>query len=428
MRLLIVLAGMTIGLVAAPAWAQTPDLSPLAAQLEKIRRSHGINEERDAGPEFTPVKQALRAWIEQQLPPVPGANSTNGATYYLEPGDLTSLSARLNQTLDAAGLTCGRPDSKAYRCGPDSARTDDQRGYLDEVRIARLDDRYLLVVTGVGMMCGFDQSAYLYEQGSDHHWRLLISIEQDRYGKDEYQPQHFLSIQTSPSDTAWNEPAPPPLVNALGYSPWCSSNWQVLYTKLWQASKNTTTPPALIDRQDSLYMGDDFVAGAHLTNHDLLVQFMSSSIDGTMLVRPHILHYQIGPKHALARMGPVALDPQAFVDEWLTSPWVDASRWLSPSADKSALAWLHVAERHDHVAGEFDGPPKRCRMSTSLWQVTFNEDTDQDLVPKYFKVEWTAPYDFSLVAASTNPFPGCDEKAAPQSTIGTLFPPQGWTP
>ena len=273
MRLLMVVVGMAIGFVAAPVWAETPDLSPLATQLEKVRHSHGTNQERDAGPEFTPVKQALRVWVEQQLPPAPGTSMPDGTTYSLDPGELTSLSVRLNQALDAVGLTCGRPDSKEYRCASDPTGTDDQRGYLDEVRITRLDYRYLLVVTGVGMMCGFDQSAYLYEQAPDHHWRLLISIEQDRYGKDEYQPQHFLSIQTSPSDTAWNEPAPPPLVTTLGYQPWCSSNWQVLYTKLWQASKSTTTPPALIDRKDSLYMGDDQVAAVRLTNHDLLVEF-----------------------------------------------------------------------------------------------------------------------------------------------------------
>jgi hypothetical protein len=428
MRLLLVLAGMAIGFIAAPVWAQTPDLSSLATQLEKIRHSHGMNEERDAGPEFTPVKQALRAWVEQQLPPAPGTGMPDGTTYYLASDDLTPLSARLNQTLDAARLTCGRPDSKEYRCGADPTRTEDQRGYLDNVRIARLDDRYLLVVTGVGMNCGFDQSAYVYEQGPDHHWRLLISIEQDRYGKDEYKPQHFLSLATSPSDTAWNEPAPPPLVVTLGYSPWCSSNWQVLYTTLWQASRSTTTPPALIDREDSLYMGDDFVAGAHLTNNDLLVQFMGSSIDGIALVRPHILHYRIGPNHAVMRIAPAALDPQAFVDEWLTTPWADASRWLSPSAERTALAQLHAEERRGPLTSEVDGPPTRCRKSTSLWQVTFNEDTDGDLVSRYFKVQWTAPYDFNLVASSTKPFPGCDEKVAPQSTIGTLFPRQGWTP
>ena len=428
MRLFIVLTGMAIGFIAVPVWAQTPDLSPLASQLEKIRHSHGTNQERDAGPEFTPVKQALRAWVEQQLPPPSGTNTPDGVTYDVEPGDLTSLSARLNQTLDAAGLTCGRPDSQEYRCGPDSGRTEDQRGYLDEVHIARLDDGYLLVVTGMGMLCGVDQSAYVYEQGPDHHWRLLVSMEQDRYGKDEYQPQHFLSIATSPSDSAWNETAPPPLVTTLGYSPWCSSNWQVLYTHLWQASRSTTTPPALVDRQDSLYMGDNFIAGAHLTNHDLFVQFTGSSIDGTALVRPHILHYRIGPNHAATRIAPAALDPQAFVDEWLTTPWAEASRWLSPSADRTALARLHAGERRGPLTGDIDGPPKRCRKSTSLWQVTFNQDTDQDTVPRYFKVQWMAPYDFNLVASSAKPFPGCDEKAAPESIIGTLFPRQGWTP
>jgi len=428
MRLLMVFAAMAAGFIASPVGATTPDLSSLANQLEKIRHSHGIDEARDAGPEFTPVKQALREWVEQQLPPAPGASMANGAVYNLDPDDLTALGARLTQALDDAGLTCGQPESSEYRCG-DASHSESERGYLDKVRMTSLDYRYLLVVTGVGMHCGFDQSAYLYEQRPDHRWHLLISIEQDRYGKDEYQPQHFLSIQTSPADTAWNEPAPPPLVTALGYSPWCSSNWQSLYTKLWQASRETTTPPALIDRQDSLYMGDVFVAGAHLTNHDLLVQFTGPSIDGAALVRPHSLRYQIGPNHAVKRVAPVALDPQAFTEEWLTRPWAEASHWLSPSADRTALAKLHAEEQHGYITGEYEGSAKRCRGSTSLWQVAYMQDADQDTLPRYFKVQWTAPYDFNLVAASTKPFPGCDQTAAaPPSTIGTLFPLQGWTP
>lgn len=428
MQSLMILAGVAIGFVALPVRAQTPDLSPLATQLEKIRHSHGMNEERDAGPEFTPVKQALRAWVEQQLPPVPGTKMPDGTTYGLDTGDLTSLSARLTQALDTARLTCGQPDSSAYRCGvADPTAFENDRGHLDEIRIASLDDRYLLVVTGVGMRCGFDQSAYIYEEGTDRHWRLLIAVEQDQYGENEYKPQHFLSIETSPSTTAWNEASPPPLVTTLGYTPWCSSNWQTLYTKLWQASKNTTTPAALIDRDDSLYTADDFVAAAHLTNHDLLVEFTGASIDGDALVRRHVLHYRVGPGHAVARIAPAALDPQAFVEEWLTSPWAEASRWLFPTADRPALARLHAAERQGDSLGEFDGPPRRCRLSKSLWQVTFTKDSSRDTRPRYFKVQWLPPYDFSLVAASTRPFRGCDEKATPESTIGTLFPRQGWT-
>ena len=57
----------------------------------------------------------------------------------------------------------------------------------------------------------------------------------DEYPKDEYAPQNFLSIAASPADVAWNEPAPPPLIVTLAFSPWCSSNWNNLQTRLWRA-------------------------------------------------------------------------------------------------------------------------------------------------------------------------------------------------
>jgi hypothetical protein len=429
MRSLVIVTGIAIGLIASPLWAKAPNLAPLTSQLEKIRQSHGINEERDAGPEFTPVKQALREWVEQQLPPAPGAPMPDGITVDLDPADLTTLGTQLSRTLDLAGLTCRQPGPSAYHCGGDPPREENERGFLDAIHIARLDDRYLLVVTGVGMKCGFDQSAYVYEDGPDHRWHLLIAIEQDRYGKGDYRPQSLLSIDISSSDTPWDQPTPPPLVAALGYEPWCSSNWHTLYTKLWQASTSTTTPPALIDREDDmLYMGDDFIAAAHVSNHDLLVEFKGASIDGIALVRRHILHFEIGPNHAVTRVAPVALDPQAFVEEWLTSAWTEASHWSSSSARRPGLERFHAAQGRGNLTGEFDGLPKRCRKSVSEWQVTYDEDTANETRPRYFKVRWLPPYDFNLVAASNKPFPGCDQAVVPQSTLGTLFPAQGWPP
>jgi hypothetical protein len=122
MRSLVIVTGIAIGLIASPLWAKAPNLAPLTSQLEKIRQSHGINEERDAGPEFTPVKQALREWVEQQLPPAPGAPMPDGITVDLDPADLTTLGTQLSRTLDLAGLTCRQPGPSAYHCGGDPPR------------------------------------------------------------------------------------------------------------------------------------------------------------------------------------------------------------------------------------------------------------------------------------------------------------------
>ncbi|QWT21319.1 hypothetical protein KPL74_04790 [Bacillus sp. NP157] len=429
MRMLVVLAGIAIGASTFSVGATPPDLAPLAAQLKTIQQTHGVNEERDAGPEFTPVKQALLRWVEAQLPPSRVTDGPDGTARLLEPAEFSALGARLNQALDAAGLTCNAAGTTNDRCRGDSAARETERGYLGEISVAGLDDdRYLLVITGVGMACGYDESAYLYEQGPDEHWRLLLSIEQDNYGKDDYRPQNFLAIQVSPSNTAWDEPSPPPRVVALGYHPWCWSNWQSISTRLWRTSRSTATPAPLIDREDeTLYMGDDFIAAASLGDNDLLVQFAGDSIDGVALVRQHVLHYRLGPKDAVKRIAPVALSPQTFVEEWLAEPWNEASRWLSASADSRRLGKLHASLNRGHLFGEFDEAPTRCNKSGSLWQVAFSRDVGDRTEMDYFKVDWQAPYDFRLVAASHERFAGCDVKATIDPASGSLFHSQGWT-
>jgi hypothetical protein len=63
------LAGLAALLaLSASARAADGDLKSLAATLASVRATHGMNHDRDAGPELTPVKQQLRAWIETRMP------------------------------------------------------------------------------------------------------------------------------------------------------------------------------------------------------------------------------------------------------------------------------------------------------------------------------------------------------------------------
>ncbi|MDB5706017.1 MAG: hypothetical protein JWN66_3133 [Sphingomonas bacterium] len=432
MRLLSILLPLVLVLAATPARSAQDDLSSLTAALVPLRTTHGTNEQRDAGPELTPVKHALRAWLERHLPPGPTEKGPDGMIDTPSQEELASLGRSLSQQLAAAGLTCGTFGKPGYRCPGDPMVADNFRGYLDDVRIGSFDfGRYLLVITGVGVRCGYDQSAYIYREGPDHAWKLLLASEQDDYGKDAYAPQNFLSIDVSPSAVAWNEAAPLPLVATLGFSPWCQSNWQQLYTRLWRASAATPTPRPLLDRADTLYIGDYQIATERLTASDFLVEYRGGSIDGGALIRSHVAHYRIQPGDTLERIAPVALGPRDFIEEWLTSDWPEAMRWSDPSANKPALATFHAAAFGKDLFGGFDGPAKRCRTDPTLWQVSFSRDggaNEPEAPADYFKVRWMAPYRFTLVDAGQRPFPGCDEEAAMPDDIGTLFPLQGRVP
>lgn len=430
MRLLPLVAILFCGLGAAPG-ASEDDLSSLAQRLAQLKVTHGANEQSNAGPELIPVKQALRAWIERQLPSRRPDNE-DGTGNLLTEEDLAPLAARMNASLDTAGLTCGREGTPRYRCNVPADSSADFRGYLEHVRLGLLDgDRYLLVITGVGVSCGFDESAYVYEQRPDHAWHLLLSSERNDYAKDHYEPEHLIAVNVAPSNVAWNEAAPPPLIATLGYSPWCSSNWQMLYTRLWRASATTPTPSPILDRRDELFMGGYFVAAARLTARDLLVQYEGRSIDSGLLTRMHVLHYRVAAGDKLARIAPVALDPQAFVEEWLASDWPQAEQWNERRSDDAMLARLHPrAPRaaEDIVFGDFDDSLRRCRADPSLWQVAVTLDPNgvAPLPPRYFMVRWMPPYRFTLVKAGHRPFAGCDESVVESDEVGTLFPLQGW--
>jgi hypothetical protein len=418
-------------LVAVPARSAEPDLSPVVAALAKVRATHGVNQERDAGPELTPVKQALRAWIEPQLPPNPKSIDRDGAMNVLTSEDLAALSARLNKALNAAGLMCPDNDSPANPCASSPTSEENERGYVDSVTISSLDSgRYLLVVTSVGIMCGYDESAYIYRHGPDKSWVLLLATEQNRYGENEYAPQHFLSIAASPGNTGWDDPTPPPLVVTLGFNPWCTSNWHSLYTRLWRASDTNPTPRPLLDRSDSLFIGEDQIAAARLTQNDLLIEYRGGTIDSDSIITTHVAHYLIKPGDTLERIAPIALTPNDFIDEWATAKWPEAARWSDPAADPARLAAFHASSaRVTGGSGGFGGPAKRCRSDPTLWQVIFSgiaDDRKKDPLPIYFKVRWMAPYRFTLVDAGPRPFPGCDEEVAMPDDVGTLFPAQEW--
>jgi len=432
MRLLSILLPLVLAVAATPARSAEPDLAPVAVALAKVRATHGINRERDAGPELTPVKQALRAWIEPQLPANPKSIGRDGAVEELTSEDLAVLSARLNTSLDAAGLLCGDDDSPANPCSGSPTAAQNERGYVDGVSIGLLDGgRYLSVVTGVGIKCGYDQSAYIYKHGPSGRWTLLLATEQNNYGEGDYAPQMFVSIGGASGGPDWDHPTPP-LVVTLGFHPWCSSNWQTLYTRLWRASDTNPTPRPLLDRGDSLYIGGDRIAAARLTPTDLLVEYRGNTIDADSIIRTHVLHYRIQAGDTLDRIAPVALSPNDFVDEWVTSTPPEAARWSDPAADPAALAALHLrATAALDVAADFGGAAKRCRSDPTLWQVSvfgIAGEGKADPPPVYYKVRWMAPYRFTLVDGGLRPFVGCDEEVAMPDDVGTLFPAQVWAP
>ncbi|HKD23386.1 MAG TPA: hypothetical protein VKB71_15325 [Rhizomicrobium sp.] len=404
-----------LGLSGSASAADT-GLKPVSDALKAVRGTHNSRSQYDAGPELTPVKHALRRWIEGQLPKLG------------QHGKVDRFSKTLTDAIEAANLTCDAVPADEKRCtenARDNPGQTNNRGYLAAIDASYLEDgRYLVVQTNVGIRCGFDESAYVYEWRGNS-WKPLLQSEQNDYRDKHYSPQNFLSIQASFANVAWNKPAPrPPLILTLGYSPWCQSNWQTLYTRLWRASAQTQTPAPLVDTKDSMFLGDN-PARARMSDDDVLIEFDGDSVDGGKLVRPHLRHYAVR-YNKVARIAPIALKPDDFVEEWLTRPWTESATWSDqPSDDPALQKWygsFHAGA--EIIFGEFDGAPLHCRRDKTLWQVGFTQQAGpkNPEVTAHFLVRWMAPYRFTIVKVQKEKFPGCDVKDAVPDNLGTLVP------
>jgi hypothetical protein len=134
---------------------------------------------REATPQLTVAKHQLRDWVESRL------------AGFAERDDEGALERRLNAELRGANLSCGEDAPKEAQC-PDWSFT----GFLEELKVRR-DGAFLIVQTGAGIECGYDESAYLYSW-SGSSWRWVWQNEQNDYAEKAYRPQTLDAVLISP--------------------------------------------------------------------------------------------------------------------------------------------------------------------------------------------------------------------------------------
>ncbi len=384
-------------LALAPLLGQSSDgpLADIRSELDRVRAERDAHAEtRGASPRFTTIKHLLRDWIESHF------GSLTPDT------DEAALARELNGALEQAHLF-------------DSGANNDSMslvGSLGSISLELLQrGQYLVVKTGVGVECGFDQSAYLYQR-REGHWASIWQSEQNTYTKEGYNVQTLHAVHVSPA----YEGADSPFLLTLGTAPWCTSNWRPVFFRIWRTRIDGSDPKLLVDRTVNAYLGShDIPIQGSIGRKDALIEFSTGSIDTDLGSRPSIWHYKLHGDTA-ERIDPIALNPGDFVEEWLTTPWSQI-RWRTQAANRLALKRLH-GRLQDYVFAEFTGPALRCQQDLGLWQVglDFGKRT------KYFLVRWTPVYRFTMVQALDHPSPVCTEKDNEALWPGTLFPVQDW--
>ncbi len=376
-----------VWLLAAGLYAQDAGLTKLRDTLVELRKQREEYSTRGK-PLLDVAKRQLREWIESRLP---GLN--------WKEGDAILFAQRLNTEIDQAKLRC------------DDASCD-EANYLGFVGRIRVEFRSggLLIITGLGIVCGYDESAYLYEytRGDSRQWRRYWQSEQPASNDQEYTPQNFDGVFTSRVYGGIKHR----LVLTIGHNPWCSSAWHPVYYRLWRIDPGTSASFLMVDGRRDAYLnyqlGQAYSTGA-------VIEFSVGSIDTGVHSRPVVLKYAVDGKTA-KRIDPVALNPRDFVDEWLQSSWPESSAWSAPGAQSRLHQWHQLLTAPRFIYGEFLYPTRHCMEMPDLWQV--GVELPQ---PTYFLVRWRPPYTFRMVDISVHPRPECNEEDREADEPRTLF-------
>ncbi|MBI3514556.1 MAG: hypothetical protein HY060_10905 [Proteobacteria bacterium] len=397
--------------VVPPAGAQDSALTDLRAALLALRPDpYGARGSHGETPAFAAIKQQLRGWVEDRL----------GA--FVRDGDELIMARELSAELFNGDLLCEASDGTLHdRCDRGASVDYSPRGFLGEIRLQRLQNGKILVVrTAVGVICGYDESAYVYAWRNDR-WQLLLAAEQDTSGRQPFKPLHLDAVLVSgaPGDDDGDR-----LVLTLGHPPRCASNWHPVTYRLWRVGPTRSVVTLLLDRVEPAFLdGEPPILGSVGAN-DALIEFRTGSLDLDVHNRTAVRHYRIDGG-AVRRVDPIALGPGNFVEEWLREPWEEAVAWTDAAA-RTALDPWHDQLRADYRSGEFLGPTRRCARAADLWQVGLRFGNPDKPTDVYFLVRWQPPYRFRLVDVANRAWRDCAADDPDADERRTLFPVQDW--
>jgi hypothetical protein len=361
---------------------------------------------RRATPQLTVAKHLLLDWLDSRLGAV-----GQGV-------DARELQRSLTLELRDAGLSCSEDGSPETRC-PEWTLS----GFVGPLTVQR-SGSFLVITSGVGIECGFDESAYVYSWNGEK-WVRVWQNEQNTYTKGEYRPQTLQRVLISPFNRANDY-----LILTLGSESWCASNWHDVYYRVYRLGPDQEAQP-LVNGSEWTAVGwrDPPILGS-ISDHDALIEYLGRSIDTGILAREAVFHYEI--QHGeVKRTDPFALGPRDFVDEWLKTDWRESNAWSEDTNRRAMLEWRRKFDKDD-ISGRFIDPTMHCQATPDIWQVGINftgqsESADSKPNQAYFLVRWRPPYRFRMVAVSDKPSPDCTEKDhRADDPERRLFPVQDW--
>jgi hypothetical protein len=360
---------------------------------------------RGATPQFEVVKTLLRDWVEARL------------LFHPRDGDDALLGARLNQELRDADLACLTSEEVVEnRCG--AGETFNSLGFLGAVEFRRQQGgQFLVLQTAVGIACGFDESAYVYEWQRDR-WRRVWRSEQVVYTKEQYTPQTIHAVLVSKPDRHRRDH----LILSLGSRPDCGGGLQPVYYRLWRLNEDRFDVKLLMNRSEIAVIGTEPPITGSVVPGGAVVEFAAPSLDVKAGSRRVVRSFVVDGED-IRRVDPVALGPRGFIEDWLAQRWVDSIAWVRPGARPALERWHNRLHDGGAPKGSFAGVTQQC--SVNRWQVGVSVQ-DQTKGPRdiYFLVRWRPPYYFEMLDIRDKRWAECAESDERADEARTLFASQ----
>jgi hypothetical protein len=343
--LVISAAVLTLGAVPEPVPAPL-DLAATARQLQAIHPP----EERDVPPEarslMTAWKQQIRDFIGREL---------NAGSYRSAAAD--RIRANLKAALAREGVPVRRESSP---------ETEGSYGWIGDLEVRRPagHDRLLAVTVTQEISCGSDASLYLFQR-EEKGWRLAFALESNGYEQVSGGLGSF-QFGVSPPDKKDDF-----FIVATDVNPWCSSNWQGIRYRAFRLGGDPLRPAPFLEEGASIFQWDYELT---VEQDRFRVSFQGSQrLDAGILVRDYIRAFRVTGTKA-ERIGPLAKEPQGFIDEWIEQPWEIAMRWTLHPERPAMKAWHdRIKERKEDISTSFDFL-RTCGPNRS--QVTLDLDPD----------------------------------------------------
>jgi hypothetical protein len=202
--------------------------------------------------------------------------------------------------------------------------------------------------------------------------------------------------------------------------------WNQLSYSLFRYASGAGTSIPVFSGDHGVYFGVDHPYNVQLKPDELLLELRDRSIDSGLRNRTHVLRYGVEPQ-PVTRINPVALQPQDFVDEWLTRPWLEMeSRSSAANRDKLAQ-WHNFLSGPDgsFVGGDIN-VVQRCTEKPDDWKVsvTFHWIAGKELPEQftvYFLVYGIGRYRFEMKAINIEAPDGCPGNSPRNSESPSLF-------